>query len=299
MNWYRASGFLRKNTNAAKDIGKDEKENGIDEVDGSDGDVERVGRLIHPRSENRSGDQVTNFNDNEANSLCDVVLLGQSYEHRLDDGVGKHRDNEVVGRCSELDVKETPLVESLGIGEEDVGWVSVHGNRATGNADDLGGTPTESEGHADKEENSQDDLSGRILLSELPKAKNDHLRESNQGQPEKNALEDGEPAIAEFKELVLGHPLLASEKLANALEHGHCEARDDNKNAEESETGHEQVCGLDLGLEGDSLDAIYDVCTIFGLDIGTLCESPSSIANRCSDTAGHHRCAALEKIDAG
>lgn len=273
----------------AKDVGEDEKENCVDKVDGTNGNVERVGGLVHPGSENRSGNQITNFNDNEANSLSDAVLLGQGHKHGLDQGVDQNRNDEVVGRCSELDIEETPLVESLGIREEDVGRVAVHGDGAASDADNLTGTPGETEDHAKEEEDGQDNFGRRVALGKLPKAENSHLGETNQGQAEQNTLEDGEPAVAEVHELVLGHPVLANAELQDALEGGQGQERDDNKGAKEGQTCHEQVCRLNLGLEGNTLNTVDGICAVIVLNVSTLGEVDNG--------SGHHCRATLEEVD--
>ena len=92
-------------TRSAEHIGEDEHEDGVQEVDDTDGDVERVGALIHPGTQNGGTNQGTRLNKEEADSLGKAAGLPESNKERLDDGIAKHGKDEVVGRGAELDVE--------------------------------------------------------------------------------------------------------------------------------------------------------------------------------------------------
>ena len=273
----------------AKDIGEDQDANGVNEVDSVDSDVERVGGLVHPGAEYGSRNQGSSLKNDEANGLSNAAALSESHEHTLDKGVDEHGHDEVVGRGAELDVQETPLVESLRVREQDVGRVAVHGNRAASDANDLAGSPGEGGEEAEEEHNGKHDDSGRVNLGELPEAKDGQRGEAEKSHAEEDALEDSEPSIAELLELLGLHPSLLSGKLENALESGDREDGSDDEDAEEDQASQDKVGSLNLGAECNTLDTEDNEAARSILDVATL----DKASNR------RHGQAALEELDAG
>lgn len=254
---------------SAEDVGEDEQEHSVEEVHDADGNVERVGALVHPGSENTSRDQSSSLDNDEGNSLNSSTALSKGDDSALNNSIAKNRNNEVVRRCAELDVEETPLVQGLRVGEQDIGRVSVHGDGAASDADHLSSSPAESESHSKEEENSKNNFSRRVDLGELPKTQDGHLRETNEGHAEEDTLQDSKPTVAEFEELLALHPLLSNSQLAESLEGGNTEDSENDEDAEEGQAGHEQVGGLDLRPECDSLDTKDDVAAGRKLNVGS------------------------------
>lgn len=120
-----------------KDTRKHQQEDGIDEIDGANGNVEDVGSLIHPRPHIRYSDQIGKFNEKEADSLCLSSSLAEGDEHGFNQEVHQQRNNPVVVRSTELDVKETPPVERGRIGVENVCRVFVKRDGTLGNHNDF------------------------------------------------------------------------------------------------------------------------------------------------------------------
>lgn len=210
--------------------------------------------------------------------------MGEGDEHALDNSVAQRRDDEVVCRSAELDVEETPLVEGLGIRKENVSRVAMHGHGATRNSDNLEGSPSQSQGHTEKEEHSENDLGRGVSLGKLPETENRHLGETNQRHTEENSLQDSEPAVAELEELLALHPLLSDSQLAESLKGGDTKNGEDNENTEEGQASHEEVSRLDLGAEGNSLDSEDDVTAGGKLNVGSLGDDGGNGRNA---TLGH------------
>ena len=166
-----------------EDAGKDQEEDDVDEVDDGDGDVERVGLLVHPRSQDADCHEQASFDQHQGDRLGRSVLLDQGDEDGLDQDVCEDGDNEVVGRGTELNVEEAPSVEGVGIGVEDVAGVLMHTDRSPSDADDLPGCPEQGGRHGEEEKQGQDDLGRRIALGQLPEAQDAHLGEADEGLP--------------------------------------------------------------------------------------------------------------------
>ena len=141
-----------------EDIGEDEQEDCVDEVDGADGDIHGIGALVHPWSQHTCGNQHNRLDNKQSDRLGSSALLGEGDEHALDEDVDQDWDDVVVGGSSELDVQETPLVQSSGVRVEDVCRVLVHLLRSAGNHDHLHGCPRQCRSHAEEEEDGEDNL---------------------------------------------------------------------------------------------------------------------------------------------
>ena len=83
---------------------KNQQENGVDEIDGCNGDVESVGLLIHPRPENADTNEEGSLDDDQCNRLSRAAVLGESDEQRFNQDVTQTWHNEVVGGGTKLDV---------------------------------------------------------------------------------------------------------------------------------------------------------------------------------------------------
>lgn len=279
-----------------KDLGEDHQKDRVDKVDGADGNVERVGALVHPWAKDAGGNQGAGFNDEKTHGLNGSRVLRKGDEHGLESQVAKVGQDEVIGGGSELHVEEAPLVKCLGVREEDIGRVVVHDDGAAGNHNHLEGGPAERGRHSDQEKDSQDHQGSRIVLGELPQAHDGHGREPDEGKTEQDALEDREPAVAEVEELVAVHHLVLDGHLAGTLESGHGQTDKNDHQAEEGHASHENVGRLDAGAEGHTLDPVHDVTAGAGLDIGATHEVPlHGLPERLSDAPRHHGHRALRE----
>ena len=139
-------------------IREDQKKDGIQEVDGADGDVEDVGLLVHEWPQYADSNQKSSLDDEQSNSLSDRGFLGKCNEHSLEQNVSKHCHNEPIGGSLVLDVEEAPLVEAFGIGVEDVCWVLMHIDRLLSERYHFVRSPAQSCGHRDEDYQSKDDF---------------------------------------------------------------------------------------------------------------------------------------------
>ena len=87
-----------------EDRGENQQENRVDEVDGCDGDVEGIGLLVHPWSENADTDQEAGLNDNQCDSLGGAAVLAKGDEQCFDQNIRQTRHDEIVGSSTKLDV---------------------------------------------------------------------------------------------------------------------------------------------------------------------------------------------------
>ncbi|KAH0281834.1 TRP-domain-containing protein, partial [Aureobasidium melanogenum] len=133
------------------------------------------------------------LDDEEGDGLECATTLTEGDKHALEKEVSQDWDDEVVGSGLELDVEEAPLVKRDGIRIEDVGRVLVHRDGTTGKTDDLGRSPGEYANHSEDSEDGKNDFGSRVTLGELPETENDHLRETDENQTEKNTFENGGP----------------------------------------------------------------------------------------------------------
>ena len=192
-----------------------------------------------------------------------------------------------------MDVEETPLVESLRVGEENVGRVAVHGDRSASNQDNLSSSPAESDQKTKQEEDGKHNLSGRVALGKLPEGEDADLRETDEADAEEDTLKDGLPAIAELSKLVIVHPSLLGSQIKNALEDENTENSDDGEDAEKDEHSQKDVGGHNIGLDTNTLDTKNDVSTV-NLNISTLRDVDSHI----DDMLRHHSPSLLRQTHA-
>ena len=164
-----------------KDLGEEEQQDDIDKVDRGNGNVEDVCLLVHPRSQVGSASKQRQLDDEQSDSGDNLGRLRQGDEHALDEDVDKDRNDEPVGGGTVLDVEEAPFVQSSRVRVEDVSRVLVHDHRLLRKPDDLEGGETKRRSHGEDHENSEDDLSGRVAVRQLPETENAHLRISNEG----------------------------------------------------------------------------------------------------------------------
>ena len=276
-----------------EDVGEDQQADAVEKVDDADGNVERVGALVHPRSENRGSDERSCFKNDESDGLGDAAALGQCNKHRLDEGVDQHGNDKVVRRGAELDVEESPFVQGLGIREQDVGRVAVHSHRATGNAHNLVAAPAQGSAHAQQHEDGKNNQSGGVDLSELPKTEDGHLGEPNEGAAEENALEDSDPAVSEVKELVALQPSLLGGQLKEALEGSDSHDGENDKEQEEDQSGHEKISRLNAHPECHTLDTVDKIAAVAELDVAALGDGRAHAIG----STRQHGSAALEQAD--
>lgn len=187
--------------------------------------------------------------------------MRKSHKHGLDKGVDQDGSDEIVRGSTELHIEETPFVESLGIGEEDIGWVSVHVNGPARDLNHLASTPAEGNEWAKEIEDGKDDLGRGIDLGKLPEAQDGKLGETNEGNTVQDALENGAPAISELEELVRLHHALLGKEFAETLEQSNAKHGEDCKEPEKGQTRNEEVGRFDLGLECHTLDSVYDIAS--------------------------------------
>jgi len=242
-----------------EDVREYQKEDGVEEVDSANRNVENVGALVHPWPNNTSSNQGSCLNEDKCDSLNGSNVLSEGNEHSLYDNVDQDRENEVVRGSPELDVEETPFVESSRVRIQNVGRILVHFNRAFCDANNLGGSPCKSSSHSEEEEDGKDDFSGGINLGKLPQAENSHLWVTNENHSEHDTLENGEPAISEVLEFVALHPTHSDSKFAETLEHCHENNSEDNKNTEECKTCQEDIGGLHTSSERNSLNSLDNI----------------------------------------
>lgn len=238
-----------------EDCGEDQKKDDVDEVDGGDGNVEAVGLLVHPWTKNADGNEETSFQNHQSDCLSGTATLSEGNEQPLHKDIGQEWDDEIVGRGAELDVEETPFVQSRRVRVENVGWVLMHSNRAFGDSEHLEGGPRQGDCHGDKEEEREDYFRRRVSLCELPKTKDDDLRIANEYDAEQNALEHNLPSGTEILELVALEPASFDSEFTETLEEYYTEGRKSNEDDEEDEAGHEDIGGFNLGAETNPLDA--------------------------------------------
>ena len=132
-----------------EDLSEHQQENCAKEVNCSDGNVESVGLLVHPRAEDGDTNEKSSLDQDKGNGLGLSAGLSKADKHGLDKDVGKPWDDEPVCCSLELDIQKAPLVQRDRIRVEDVGRVLVHGNRALRNADDLGRSPSKDANHGE------------------------------------------------------------------------------------------------------------------------------------------------------
>ena len=70
-----------------------------------------------------------------------------------------------------------------------------------------------------------------------------------------DSLQDDQPSVPEILKLGAADPLHADGQLGAPLEGAHAQPGEEQKGDKEGDAGHEEVCGFDVGLEGDALDA--------------------------------------------
>ena len=163
-----------------EDISEDEQEDSAEEAHGSNGDIQTVGLLVHPRSDDADANEPSSLDDQEADCLGDRAALRKSHKDRLAQDVGKLGKDEVVGSCTILDVEETPFVQGCGIRVQDICRVLVQRDGAFRDPNDLERSPDESGRHGDEVENGDYDFSGRVSHRQLPQAENGHLSVGDQ-----------------------------------------------------------------------------------------------------------------------
>ena len=281
----------------AKHIGKDEDENGIEEIDDANRNVEGVGALVHPGTENGGTDERGSFDNENTDSLSNRLMLAESDEEGLDNRVAKHRNDEVVRRGAELNVEEAELVETLRISIEDIGGIAVHSNGSASDHDDLEGAPGQRAEDAEQEKDGENNDGRRVDLGKFPQAEDGELGHADEADTEENAPENGEPAVAEFEKFVVSDHALLSHELGDALETSDGNADKQCKDDEEGKTGQDQVRGFNLGAESDTLDAIDDVAAVVGFDVGTLPEFAGSSSLKHVRTLDQGRGRTLGDLD--
>ena len=87
-----------------EDRGENQQENSINEVDSCDGDVERVGLLVHPWPENADANEEASLDNDQGNGLSNAAVLAKSDKQRLDQNITQARHDKVVGGRTELDI---------------------------------------------------------------------------------------------------------------------------------------------------------------------------------------------------
>ncbi|GJC91466.1 spore wall protein 2-like [Colletotrichum higginsianum] len=272
----------------AKDVCEDEQEDRVDKVDGEDGDVERVGRLVHEGAEHADGDEGGGLEDDEGDGLADADALAEGDDGGLGEDVADEGHDEVVGRGAVLHVQEPPLVDDGRVREEHVGRVLVRQDGLLGDADDLERGPDEGEERAEEEDDGQHDERRGVGLHELPEAQHRHLREPDEAQPEQDALERRLPVAPELEEAVAPGPVVLGRHGGAVAEGGDAEHGEEHEGAVDDEARQEQVGRLDLGAEGDALDAVDDVGPVLELDVGAPGQGAQAAADGAGDGALRH-----------
>jgi len=267
-----------------EDLSKHEHEECSEEVDSSNGNVETVGLLVHPRAKDRHADKESKFNQDKSDGLDVATSLRKSDEHGLDEDVDEPWDDEPVRGSLELDVEEAPLVECDRVRVQDVSGVLVHGDGALRNADDLGRGPSEDANHGEHGQDGKDSQTSRVAAGKLPEAENHHLREANENDTEEDAFENSLPAVAEVDKLVTLHFVGLDESLADELE------GDDTQNGEEDEDDEEGIsCEKDIGglhasPESYTLNATEDEAVVSSLSFSSSGVTSSDEASRSTSS---------------
>ena len=63
-----------------EDCGEDQKEDDVDEIDGSNGNVETVGLLVHPWAEDADSNEENSLDDDQCDGLAGTSALSESDE---------------------------------------------------------------------------------------------------------------------------------------------------------------------------------------------------------------------------
>jgi len=252
----------------SKELRKHQQEESAQEVDSGDGNVETISLLVHPWAQSGDTDEQCKLDQDKSDSLDLSTALSKADEHGLDEQVSEPWDDEPVGGSLELNVQETPLVESNRIRVEDVGGVLVHGNGALRNADHLGRGPGEYTDHGNDGQNGKDNKTGRVAHSQLPESQHHHLREANENNAEQDSLQHSLPSIAEVDKLVALHLASLDKTLTDVLEGKHADDGEKNEDDEEGVAGEEDVGRLDTGLESHTLDTTENQSFAAELSLG-------------------------------
>ena len=131
---------------------EDEKKYRVEKVEDGDGNIEAVGLLVHPWSQNTDCDEEDSFNDQKSDGLNDRNTLAKCHKYRLEENIQEHWEDEIVCSSAELNIKKSPFVQCSRIRVKDVGWVPVHRDRAPGNPNDLHCCPTKCKCHGNEVE---------------------------------------------------------------------------------------------------------------------------------------------------
>lgn len=105
----------RGNTYLVEDVGENKQANGVEKIDDRNGYVKDVHLLVHPRTHNTGSDERAGLDYNKPNGLCDARVLAKTNEEAFDQVVNGDGQDEIVSRCPELNVQETPFVQSVRI----------------------------------------------------------------------------------------------------------------------------------------------------------------------------------------
>jgi hypothetical protein len=240
----------------SENLREHQQEERADKVDSSDGNVETVRLLVHPRAQYADTNEKGKLDQDEGNCLCLSTLLSKANEHGLDEQVSEPWDDEPVSRGLELYVQETPLVESNWVRVKNVGRVLVHGNGALCDADHLGRSPTKNTNHGNHGQDGEDNDTSGVALGQLPETEHHHLGEANEDNTEEDALQDSLPAVAEIEELVALQLAGLGKSFADELEGDDANDGEDDEDHEKGIAGEEDVGRLDVGLESHTLDAV-------------------------------------------
>jgi hypothetical protein len=99
----------------AEDAGEHEKNEDVEEVDGSDGDVEGIGGFVHVRFHYADGNQQGEFEDEEGDCLSSSAPLGQGDKGSTQQRVDENNDEKRSHGGLVLDIEESPLVQNRGV----------------------------------------------------------------------------------------------------------------------------------------------------------------------------------------
>ena len=110
-----------------ENVGENEKEDGVQEIDGCDSNVEGIGLLVHPWSKNADSNQPNDLDNEQADSLSNPRVLPESNKQSLEEDVRQLREDEIIGSSSVLNVEEAPFVESSRIRVKDISGIFVYG----------------------------------------------------------------------------------------------------------------------------------------------------------------------------
>ena len=176
-----------------KDIGEDEHEDGVQEVENGRSDGKAIGGSVHVRLHHNSGNQHSGLHHNKHDGLGDPGGLGESSDHASDDSRGQDRQDEVVSLGAVVDIQETPLGQGHRVGVQGVGWVLIQSLgrlRALENSEDG---IEEDHAHHQPHANRQDDLGCRISLDQFPHTDGTHLRVSQGDNAVETSSHEGLP----------------------------------------------------------------------------------------------------------